>query len=116
MRISDWSSDVCSSDLRCPSAIRNHPSGCRLCDSLQRARNMICDPDIVIRVENLKTRFGDHIIHQDLNLEVHRGEILGVVGGRSEEHTTELQSLMRISYAVFGLKNKKRPVNTHLHI
>lgn len=29
---------------------------------------MICDPDIVIRVENLKTRFGDHIIHQDLNL------------------------------------------------
>lgn len=36
---------------------------------------MICDPDVVIRVENLKTRFGDHIIHQDLNLEVHRGEI-----------------------------------------
>ena len=29
---------------------------------------MICDPDVVIRVENLKTRFGDHIIHQDLNL------------------------------------------------
>src|SRR3546814_2363582 len=137
MRISDWSSDVCSSDLRCPSAIRNHPSGCGLCNSLQRARNMICDPDIVIRVENLKTRFGDHIIHQDLNLEGHRGEILGVVGGsgsgksgmmntilgliapshgsieifqkkigsrdRSEEHTSELQSLIRISYAVFCL-------------
>src|SRR3546814_7680045 len=102
MRISDWSSDVCSSDLRCPSAIRNHPSGCRLCNSLQRARNMICDPDVVIRVENLKTRFGDHIIHQDLNLEVHRGEI------RSEEHTSELQSLMRISYAVFCLKKKKK--------
>src|SRR3546814_8441206 len=31
-------------------------------------------------------------------------------GGRSEEHTSELQSLMRISYAVFCLKNKK---NTH---
>src|SRR3546814_9135921 len=30
------------------------------------------------------------------------------IGGRSEEHTSELQSLMRISYAVFCLKNKKR--------
>src|SRR3546814_8133376 len=32
-------------------------------------------------------------------------------GGRSEEHTSELQSLMRISYAVFCLKNKKQ----HIH-
>src|SRR3546814_8733694 len=31
-------------------------------------------------------------------------------GGRSEEHTSELQSLMRISYAVFCLKNKKQPI------
>src|SRR3546814_5076740 len=31
----------------------------------------------------------------------------GAVGGRSEEHTSELQSLMRISYAVFCLKKKK---------
>src|SRR3546814_3858193 len=33
-------------------------------------------------------------------------------GGRSEEHTSELQSLMRISYAVFCLKKKKQ-LNTH---
>src|SRR3546814_6470013 len=33
---------------------------------------------------------------------------------RSEEHTSELQSLMRISYAVFCLKKKKKP-NTHKH-
>src|SRR3546814_5209081 len=32
--------------------------------------------------------------------------------GRSEEHTSELQSLMRISYAVFCLKKKKRTVHT----
>src|SRR3546814_3194435 len=32
-------------------------------------------------------------------------------GGRSEEHTSELQSLMRISYAVFCLKKKKRTTN-----
>src|SRR3546814_2799289 len=35
------------------------------------------------------------------------GGILGALGRRSEEHTSELQSLMRISYAVFGLKKKK---------
>src|SRR3546814_4560143 len=34
---------------------------------------------------------------------------------RSEEHTSELQSLMRISYAVFCLKKKKKPLNTHDH-
>src|SRR3546814_2266417 len=32
----------------------------------------------------------------------------GIGGGRSEEHTSELQSLMRISYAVFCLKKKKQ--------
>src|SRR3546814_3949327 len=35
------------------------------------------------------------------------------IGGRSEEHTSELQSLMRISYAVFCLKKKKYHLNTH---
>src|SRR3546814_9764885 len=42
---------------------------------------------------------------------------LGVAGGlmsRSEEHTSELQSLMRISYAVFCLKKKKKQVYRHL--
>src|SRR3546814_7070419 len=34
---------------------------------------------------------------------------------RSEEHTSELQSLMRISYAVFCLKKKKQNVNTYPH-
>src|SRR3546814_7095040 len=34
-----------------------------------------------------------------------------VAGGRSEEHTSELQSLMRISYAVFCLKKKKNNIN-----
>src|SRR3546814_12365854 len=36
-------------------------------------------------------------------------EVAGVVALRSEEHTSELQSLMRISYAVFCLKKKKTP-------
>src|SRR3546814_2681584 len=38
---------------------------------------------------------------------------LDAVGGRSEEHTSELQSLMRISYAVFCLKKKKPPHLTY---
>src|SRR3546814_7942524 len=41
-------------------------------------------------------------------LSIHRGELqLLLADARSEEHTSELQSLMRISYAVFCLKNKK---------
>src|SRR3546814_2183646 len=36
--------------------------------------------------------------------------------GRSEEHTSELQSLMRISYAVFCLKKKKQNTNIYEHI
>src|SRR3546814_4253445 len=35
---------------------------------------------------------------------------------RSEEHTSELQSLMRISYAVFCLKKKKTPISTYHHL
>src|SRR3546814_1208716 len=35
--------------------------------------------------------------------------------GRSEEHTSELQSLMRISYAVFCLKKKKKDTHTYTH-
>src|SRR3546814_3396320 len=40
---------------------------------------------------------------------VHAADVVAVVVGRSEEHTSELQSLMRISYAVFCLKKKKTP-------
>src|SRR3546814_1629796 len=39
-----------------------------------------------------------------------RDELLDLVWGRSEEHTSELQSLMRISYAVFCLKKKKKNI------
>src|SRR3546814_2333425 len=38
------------------------------------------------------------------------------VARRSEEHTSELQSLMRISYAVFCLKKKKKHINQNKHI
>src|SRR3546814_1254742 len=104
MRISDWSSDVCSSDLR-PVDILTVGR-----DEAERAV-IIADPrgqrdrgvrnavsgaevqiDIVLVAERiLLGRIGDHASDR------HR---------RSEEHTSELQSLMRISYAVFCLKKK----------
>src|SRR3546814_8622802 len=49
--------------------------------------------------------------HRDLH---HRRAGLALSGVRSEEHTSELQSLMRISYAVFCLKKKKRTTYTKL--
>src|SRR3546814_9635303 len=48
------------------------------------------------------------------------GKVISLPGARSsparsEEHTSELQSLMRISYAVFCLKKKKKRQHTHTH-
>src|SRR3546814_10770389 len=65
--------------------------------------------------------FGNHFQHIGGQFagDTHASDVLGgfaVDGhtGRSEEHTSELQSLMRISYAVFCLKTKKtRPLHTH---
>src|SRR3546814_2672889 len=55
--------------------------------------------------------FGQFHVLRDINLTVHHGERIVICGPsgsgkRSEEHTSELQSLMRISYAVFCLKKK----------
>src|SRR3546814_6811266 len=105
MRISDWSSDVCSSDLG------DHPQATALVQLRQR------------RVERHPAAVDDdHAVADRLDLlqDVGRendGRMLGEppdeaahlpdLRGRSEEHTSELQSLMRLSYAVFCLKKKK---------
>src|SRR3546814_6715432 len=105
MRISDWSSDVCSSDL---------PSFMLL--AMRQTRQTILDDDhgpIDDQTEVQRTKAhqiaGDakrvhpHRHHQEREgNDEHRDD-----GRRSEEHTSELQSLMRISYAVFCLKKKK---------
>src|SRR3546814_8618582 len=98
MRISDWSSDVCSSDLfrhRRPSSA----AGCRY--STASAFSISSWPP---------GTFSAKILY-DVSWAMARqaaASSADMLTTRSEEHTSELQSLMRISYAVFCLKNKKR--------
>src|SRR3546814_9718696 len=87
MRISDWSSDVCSSDLLRQAHRRSGWRSCpvprafSVCRSVRRSRTF-----------NFLQNFSA-VLAQAI---------------RSEEHTSELQSLMRISYAVFCLKKKNK--------
>src|SRR3546814_2261784 len=113
MRISDWSSDVCSSDLWChdietgkiefcilhlPPSHPDHQSP----RSSERSQQLLR----AAAFEFARSRAGGVDI-PEIGFELlivdapdrHR---------RSEEHTSELQSLMRISYAVFCLKKKKK--------
>src|SRR3546814_3620811 len=106
MRISDWSSDVRSSDLglvRTRSLSRNGFAQVTAVfdDSVDIyfARNQIAE----------RLRTAQETLPSGVNPE------MGPISTRSEEHTSELQSLMRISYAVFCLKkknNNKKQYNT----
>src|SRR3546814_10620762 len=110
MRISDWSSYVCSSDLS-PSS----PSvGCGRCPTnhVVRAKVGSQGPMIVRPASDFSGAIWTRRIQPILDLwafHAIRPVRHGVIS-RSEEHTSELQSLMRISYAVFCLKKKK--INT----
>src|SRR3546814_5204105 len=115
MRISDWSSDVCSSDLldaaragalddvvaadRAAAIGDGAPCGGRA----HRARALEAvdgDESMVLAVDDADHQAGETV-------EIEEAIVLGMNGTRrSEEHTSELQSLMRISYAVFCLKKK----------
>src|SRR3546814_5243897 len=108
MRISDWSSDVCSSDLdrravHAPAAliriVGDAAIGARAALAiLDHVGGMVGD-NVHIDLDPARVRGVDEAAEIVLGAEmrVHR---------RSEEHTSELQSLMRISYAVFCLKKK----------
>src|SRR3546814_4082035 len=123
MRISDWSSDVCSSDLTIavPGAIAQIAvaSGLGIALGLSLGWSFagsaifglalsVASTVVLLRalqardmVETDKGRIAvGWLIVEDLAM------VFALV--RSEEHTSELQSLMRISYAVFCLKKKQR--------
>src|SRR3546814_6509830 len=119
MRISDWSSDVCSSDLSIIQDIlgmarreRAQPEPVELVGWAQRFmiefRSTRAQGDEHIRVSTRLTQLDALIdpghLHQIVTVLINNAI-------RSEEHTSELQSLMRISYAVFCLK--KTSTNNH---
>src|SRR3546814_7719072 len=109
MRISDWSSDVCSSDLQVVAeADRIHRAvGRGQRHDHQEAAGGALDAHALLghRTRQPRLDAADAVLHLDLRLADRRSRLEG--DGRSEEHTSELQSLMRNSYAVFCLKKKK---------
>src|SRR3546814_6936292 len=120
MRISDWSSDVCSSDLGNGNVLRIY---CNL-----SAHELVLNTDASTD-QRLIFAVGGHAeaaFHEGrlaacstlATLEPPAGSETIADDGvtRSEEHTSELQSLMRISYAVFCLKKKNKHYTSHLNI
>src|SRR3546814_7597992 len=126
VRISDWSSDVCSSDLTTLAVALNYGAQ----DELVRAATAAAAEgaitaeaiaahldtadmpplDLLIRTSG-EVRLSNFLLWQSAYAELYFTDILWPdfkPAARSEEHTSELQSLMRISYAVFCLKKKKK--------
>src|SRR3546814_1199024 len=134
MRISDWSSDVCSSDLPPHVSdlhLRGRPRRSMLPTRAGHRRSLIESPSTAHPLSCVRP-----FAHAGINMTVNHS-VLELIGNtpmvqaqhldtgccelfftlRSEEHTSELQSLMRISYAVFCLTKKKynRYLKTHTH-
>src|SRR3546814_2131112 len=133
MRISDWSSDVCSSDLN----RRQHESleeilrrlgeyaavyccNARACRGIHLSRQTHQDCHSVFGWRGNRPVHTDHLeagvrrigTAHNHHQQAGRKHRYRSKKRRSEEHTSELQSLMRISYAVFCLKKKKQKKKT----
>src|SRR3546814_8660269 len=112
MSISDWSSDVCSSDLH-RGHFRITQSRDRTYGASDREGKHHARPRLLRSLrrqyENAGSDYRTDSQHGQLKSAQRAIQRLSLCGGqnRSEEHTSELQSLMRISYAVFCLKKKK---------
>src|SRR3546814_9292031 len=131
MRISDWSSDVCSSDLQI------HLLLARALGQFAECRFHALAGDDQVRVQpglvgegvevgadgrdfgrlrlGLALRLGGGRCEANRQPKGQGERVHGQAWCRSEEHTSELQSLMRISYAVLCLKNKIT-INKHNNI
>src|SRR3546814_10336118 len=141
MRISDWSSDVCSSDLISNNArlalaqdavfapagnALGVAEGTIVCRSSLTSPDNGCVPFNRIGIgtasqEGLDYVLGNPFRNQKFQQDVFAANLsfdafeLPAGPVRSEEHTSELQSLMRISYAVFCLKKKRNKLNKKIH-
>src|SRR3546814_4733182 len=140
MRISDWSSDVCSSDLLITLGVTYRVVGGTRFYERKEVRDAVAylrvihqgDDDLAFeRIVNVPrrgigdttlravhgyaraqglslTRAVDALVQTDELPAAARRSLKALMEARSEEHTSELQSLMHISYAVFCLKKKKK--------
>src|SRR3546814_1842829 len=119
MRISDWSSDVCSSDLvsdllhlaqQCiiEAVLDDQPLGCRTALASRHESGLNNHHRSRVHIRGIPDHNGIIATHFQCQDFIGMSGQLRIDGDRSEEHTSELQSLMRISYAVFCLKKKKK--------
>src|SRR3546814_2014386 len=130
MRISDWSSDVCSSDLEVGRAGRDGDpaEGITLYGArdISWALRRIDEREIADNVKAVQTRkvrqlyaFLDGFTCRRAAVRRYFGDSdparCGQCDIRSEEHTSELQSLMRTSYAVFCLNKKQHEPTNNKH-
>src|SRR3546814_2697800 len=114
MRISDWSSDVCSSDLREEREVaEQHPPTLSACHCAAEPSHRLDDA----AARSVGSAAPRPTLSRGARADVQPAARHPVAGprhgrglraARSEEHTSELQSLMRISYAVFCLKKKNK--------
>src|SRR3546814_5406241 len=105
MRISDWSSDVCSSDLRC--RLPHHEArDIEDVDAEILDDEPIALGEIGLRGIDVEPRSEGEAREEGRADPALVDHCLERADRRSEEHTSELQSLMRNSYAVFCLKKK----------
>src|SRR3546814_1812635 len=115
MRISDWSSDVCSSDL-----VETNRIGPRHRGVVGRPVASVPDYDYSPALKQLGGTWTparldlwlsdtqEMVPRSKMYLALDDADQRRLIIARSEEHTSELQSLMRISYAVFCLKKKNK--------
>src|SRR3546814_6258527 len=113
MRISDWSSDVCSSDLALYTVEEQLNEAC---GPLQEAGRRTIEGEelgsllqfAVFNAMEICAAKSEEVAYYVRLARSYSSPAVAAPKTRSEEHTSELQSLMRISYAVFCLKKKKK--------
>src|SRR3546814_9875506 len=112
MRISDWSSDVCSSDLRTPRLGSSSTAAADSASGVSRASATVFWLVWGQMDTGHSCRRWPAFAHWPVQQEHSVSVSVSGSRSRSEEHTSELQSLMRTSYAAFCLKKTRQPTTS----